>query len=144
MNRIWISNGLELLSWFETDVLGFETKIYQWSRFGKFQYRWSKKGAQKEVTADEETEEEQEALVHLGTHVNNFFIQVLPMLKCTSTINIFTIQKFSKCKSLTFPTISRWPSLNTKEFCTARGETVRTFRMKLWKRFCINLFLQEV
>ena len=40
----------------------------------------------------------------------------------------------------TFPTTSREPSPNTREFCTARGTTKKKFRMNLWKRRCLNLF----
>ena len=34
--------------------------------------------------------------------------------------------------NLTFPTTLREPSLNTREFCTARGTTTNNFQMKLW------------
>ena len=44
--------------------------------------------------------------------------------------------------NLTFPTTSRQPSLNTREFCTTRGTTMKSFMMKLWKRLCLNLFSQ--
>ena len=42
--------------------------------------------------------------------------------------------------NITFPTTSREPFPNTREFCTARGTTVKNFRMKLWKRLCLNVF----
>ena len=42
--------------------------------------------------------------------------------------------------NLTFRTTSREPSLNTREFCTARGKTMKNFLMKLWKRLGLNLF----
>ena len=44
--------------------------------------------------------------------------------------------------NLTFPTTSREPSPNTREFCTAKGTTLKNFLMKLWKRLCLNLFSQ--
>ena len=45
--------------------------------------------------------------------------------------------------NLTFPTTSREPSLNTREFCTARGTTMKNFLMKLWKRLCLNIFFSR-
>ena len=42
--------------------------------------------------------------------------------------------------NLTFQTTSREPPLSTREFCTARGTTMKNFQMKLWKRLCLNLF----
>ena len=42
------------------------------------------------------------------------------MLKCTSTTNRFTTLMDCMRTNLTFPTILREPSLNTREFCTAR------------------------
>ena len=34
-------------------------------------------------------------------------------------------------------------SLNTKEFCTARCMTMKNFRMKIFKRLCLNLFFTK-
>ena len=45
--------------------------------------------------------------------------------------------------SFTFPRISRGPSWNTREFCTAMGTAVKKFLMKLGTRFCLNLFSQR-
>ena len=45
--RFWISNGSKLLRWFETDVLGFETKFCKGSWLGNLQYQRSEKGAQR-------------------------------------------------------------------------------------------------
>ena len=42
--------------------------------------------------------------------------------------------------NLKFPTSSREPFLNTREFCTARGTTMKNLLMKIWKRNCLNLF----
>ena len=41
---------------------------------------------------------------------------------------------------LTLPTTSREPSLNTREFCTAKGTAMNNFLMNLWKRLCLNHF----
>ena len=62
------------------------------------------------------------------------------MLKSTSTISKFTTLMDCVRTNLTFPTFSREPSLNTTEFCTARGTTMKNFLMKLWKRYCLNFF----
>ena len=45
--------------------------------------------------------------------------------------------------SFSFPTTWSEPFLNTREFCTARGPTMKYFLMKLWKRLCLNLFSQR-
>ena len=39
-----------------------------------------------------------------------------------------------------FPTTSMEPSLNTREFWTARGTTMKNFWMKLWKRLSLKFF----
>ena len=62
------------------------------------------------------------------------------MLNCTSTISKFTLLMDCVRTSLTFPTTSREPSLNRREFCTARGATIKNCLMKLWKRLCLNFF----
>ena len=41
-----------------------------------------------------------------------------------------------------FPTTSREPSLNTREFCTAKGTTMKNFLINFWKQLCLNLFSQ--
>ena len=53
-------------------------------------------------------------------HIASFF----PMLKRTSTIRKFTILMDCMRTNPTFPTTSREPSLNTREFRTARGTTL--------------------
>ena len=40
--------------------------------------------------------------------------------------------------NLTFQTTSREPSLNRREFCTARGTIMKNYLMKLWKRLCLK------
>ena len=37
----------------------------------------------------------------------------------------------------------KWPSLKTREFCTARGFTMKNSLMKLSERPCLNFFLQR-
>ena len=66
----------------------------------------------------------------------------LPVLRCLSTVSKFTIKIDSLRTSLIFPTASREPSLNTREFCTARGSIIKSFLMKLWKRLYLNLFTE--
>ena len=63
------------------------------------------------------------------------------MLKCTPRINkIKTLMVYLRTNR-TFPTTSRGSSLNTSEFCTARGMTMKVFRRELRIRLCLNLFL---
>ena len=71
-----------------------------------------------------------------------FCTQFFPMLKCISTISKFTTLMDCMRTCITLPTSSMEPSLNTREFCTARGSTMKKFLMKLWKRLCLNLFSQ--
>ena len=62
------------------------------------------------------------------------------MLRCTSTISIFTTLMDCMRTNLAFPTNSRKPSVNTREFCTARGTIMKNFLMKVWKHLCRNFF----
>ena len=70
----------------------------------------------------------------------HFALIFFQMLKYTSTISKFTTPMYSLRTYLTFPTTSREPSLNAREFCTARGTNMKNFLMNLWKRLCLNLF----
>ena len=73
--RVWMSNGSELVCWFETNILDFETAICQVSWVWNSEYPGSKKKEHKdEATVDEERaagEKEHEVLVLLVTIVNN-------------------------------------------------------------------------
>ena len=95
---------------------------------------------------DEETvaeEEEQKAPVPSLVMLTTFCFQFFPMLKYTSTTNKLTIQMVCMRTNLTFRTISREPSLNTREICTARCMTLKNFLTTLWNRICLKLFLHE-
>ena len=46
-------------------------------------------------------------------------------------------------KSLTFPTTSRGPSLNTGEFCSGRVTIMKNFFKILWKRLCLKFYQQR-
>ena len=43
LHRVWISNESELLRWFETDIVGFETETCKGSWLRNLQYQRSKK-----------------------------------------------------------------------------------------------------
>ena len=75
LHRVWLSDGLTLLCWFEEDVLGFETEVYQGSCLRNLLYQ--NKHAE-ETKADEgaRAEEEQEAPVPLVTRVINILISI--------------------------------------------------------------------
>ena len=92
-----------------------------------------KKERQQETKADEEAteEEEREAPIPLVNHVNNTLHSIFSNVKCTSIISKFTTLMDCMRTNLTFPTIWRDPSLNTREFCTARATTMKNFLMKL-------------
>ena len=100
-----------------------------------------KKEHKEEAKAEEEETAEEEP-VPVVTHVTNICTHFFPMVKCTSAINKFTTPMDCMRTSLTFPTTSREPFLNTSEICTARATTMKNFWMKLWERFCLNLFSQ--
>ena len=99
-----------------------------------------------EAKADEGTlaaEEEQEPPFPLVTYVNNKFhsifsnVEVYVNNQHKYNSNGLYAQKFyisNNFKAL---------SLNTKEFCTARGTTRKSFLLKLWKRFYGNRFTKR-
>ena len=91
---------------------------------------------------EETTEEEQEAPVSLLTYVKTILYSMFSDFEVY--INNQQIYNSNGCMptSLTFLTPSRGLSLNTKEFCTARGTTMKSFLIKFWKRPCLNLFSQ--
>ena len=98
-----------------------------------------KREHKEEAKAEEEETAEKEAQVRLVTHVNN----ILHSIFSNFEVYINNQQIYNpNCMrtSLTFPTTSRQPSLNTRDFCTARGTTIKNFLMKFWKRFWLNLF----
>ena len=79
------------------------------------------------------------SLLVLTTKYNHFF----PMLRFTSTFSNFsnfTIQMDSMRTTLTFPTTPKEPSLITRSCCTSRVTTMKNFKMKFFKRFCLNPF----
>ena len=101
-----------------------------------------KKEHKADAKAEEEETAEEESPVPLVAHVNNILRSFFPMLRYTSTTSKFTTPMDCMRTNPTFPTTSREPSMNTREFCTARCRTMKNFLMKLWKRFCLNLFPQ--
>ena len=110
---------------------------------------WKKerKKHKEEAKADVETaalsEEDEEPPAPLVTHVNNILHSFATMLKFTLKINIYTIQMDSMSTSPTIPKISRRQSLNTGEFCIARGTILNNFWTNLRNRLFLNLFSQR-
>ena len=117
-----------------TLVRGHGWEIYNGKQF--------KKEHKQETKADEVETAEEDDPVPLVTHVNNILHSIFPIMKCTSTINKFTTLMVCMRSKLIFLTTSREPSLNTREFCTARGTTMKNFLMKLRKRLCLKFFSQ--
>ena len=66
LHRVWISIGSELLRWFETDLLGFETETCQGSWLRNLHYHRSKK-EHKEEAKEEEEKTAEEAPIPLVT-----------------------------------------------------------------------------
>ena len=103
-----------------------------------------KKKNKEEAKADLETkEDEQKVPVPPVTHVNNILHSIL---HSNVEVYITNHQIYNSNgmygTSYIFLTSSREPSLNTRWFCLARVRIVKNFLMKLWKRFCPNLFSQ--
>ena len=69
LHSVWISNGSELLRWFETDVLGLETETCQGSQLRNLQNQRKKEHKEDAKAEEEETADEEP--VPLVTHVNN-------------------------------------------------------------------------
>ena len=96
-----------------------------------------------ETEADEEAtteEEEQEAGVHLVTYVNNILHSIFSNVEVyINNQQVCNSNRLYAHKSYIFNNFSE-PSLNTRDFCTARATTMKNFLMKLWKRLCLNLF----
>ena len=106
-----------------------------------------KKEYKEEAKADKEmvaAEDEQGAPVPLVTFVKNLWQSIFPMLKCTSAISKITTLMDCMRTSLTFPTTSSGLPLKTREFCTARGTTLKKILMNIWRRFCFTLFQEEI
>ena len=118
--------------------LALQLKLVRGRGYETYNTKEVKKEHKEEARAEEEETVEEDAPAPLVTHVNNIF----PMLKCTSTNSKFTTLMDCMRTSLTFSTTSRDLSLNTREFCTARGTIMKNFLIKLWKRFCLNLLSQ--
>ena len=120
--------------------LTLKLKLLRGRGYETYNTKELKKDRKEEEKAEEEETVEEEAPVPLVTHVNNILHSIFPMLKCTSTISKFATLMGCMRTNPKFSTTSREPSLNTREFCTARGTTMKIFQMKLWKRLCLNLF----
>ena len=77
LHWVWVSSGSEMLSWFETDVYSFETKVCQGSWLRRLQTKEVKKKHEEDVKMDEETAEvEQEAPFPLVIHKNKIFFSI--------------------------------------------------------------------
>ena len=70
-------------------------------------------------------EEEREPPVLLVTLVHYILHSIFFILKSKSTISKFTTPMVFMRTNLTFPTTPKRLSLNTKEFCTARGTIMK-------------------
>ena len=98
-----------------------------------------KKEQKAEAKEDGETEEE-DAPGPLFTLINSFLHSIFSTWKCTSASSKLITQMDSMRTNLFFPTTSWELSLNTRKFCSARGNTMKKIVKKLWKRQCLNFF----
>ena len=122
--------------------LALNLKLVRSRGYETYNTKELKKEHKEEVKAEQEETAEEEAPVTLVTHLNkilhSFFSNVGVYI---NNQQLYTSNRFMRTNR-TFPTTSREPSLITREFCTARGTTLKNFLMKLWKRLCLNLFSQ--
>ena len=99
-----------------------------------------KKEQKEEAKAEEEEMAEKEAPVRLVTHVNNILQSIFSNVEVY--INNQQIYNSNGLYAHKFYISNNFKGAFSeyKEFCTARGTTMKNFLMKLWKRFCLNLF----
>ena len=97
-----------------------------------------------ERKAEEEETAEEDDPVPLVTHVKNILHSIFSNVEVyINNQQNYNYSGLYALKSyISNLTNSREPSLNTREFCTARGTTMKNFQMKLWKLLCLNLFSQ--
>ena len=94
-----------------------------------------------EAKAEEEETVEEEA-VPLVTHVNNILHSNFSNVEVyINNQQIYHSNGLYAHKSYTSNNF-KWPSLNTREFGTARDTKMKVFLMKLWKCLCLDLFSQ--
>ena len=122
--------------------LAFKLKLVSGRGFETCNTKEVKKEHEEEAKAEEEETVEENAPVPHATLVNNI-LHFFANVEVYTTISKFTTLMDCMRTSLTFPTTSKGPSLDTREFCTARGTTMKIFLMKLWKSLCLNHFSQE-
>ena len=142
LHIVWFSNWSELLCCFDTDVLGLETSL---SRVVvkklTVRKKLKKSTTRRKKWKKTSLKEDQEDLIPLLLLQTTFCTRFLPMLKCTSTIRKFTTLIECMHKNLTFPTTSLRPSLNARDFCTAKGKTICWW--KYGNAFVWTFFLKE-
>ena len=101
-----------------------------------------KKENKEEAKAEEEETAEEDAPVPLVTHVNNILHSIFSNVEVyINNQQIYNSNGLYAHKAYISNNF-REPSPNPREFCTARGTTMKNFQMKLWKRLWLNLFSQ--
>ena len=111
--------------------LAMKLKIVRGCGYETYNTKEVKREHKEEAKAEEKETAEEDAPVPLVNQVNNLLHQFFRMLKCISTINKFTTLRDCMRTNLTFPTTSGEPSLNIREFWTARGTIINNFLTKL-------------
>ena len=97
-----------------------------------------------EGKAEEEEMAEEDAPVPLVTHVNKILHSIFSNVEVyINNQQIYNSNGLYAHKSyISKLKLSREPSLKTREFCTARGTTMKNLQIKLWQLLCLNLFSQ--
>ena len=111
--------------------LASKLKLVKGRGYETYNTKEIKKEHKEEAKADEEETAEEDAPVPLVTLVNNILHSIFSDVEVYITIIKFTTLMVYMRTSLTFPTTSREPSLNTRELCSARGTTMKNILTKL-------------
>ena len=122
------------------EVLGFEFEDCQGLQLRNLQYKKVKKRSKKKQKRTRKRCRSKVLQFLWLFMYRTFCTRFFPKLTCNTTTSISTNLLDCMRTSLTFPKTSWEPFLNTREFCTARCITMKTFLMKLWKLFCLNVF----
>ena len=122
--------------------LALKLKLVKGRGYETYNTKEVKKEHEEEAKSEEEETAEEDALVPLVTHVNNTLHSIFSNVEVyVNNQQIYNSNALYAHKSYMFNNFKE-PSLNTSEFCTAKGTTMKNFVMKLWELLCLNLFSQ--
>ena len=118
--------------------LALKLKLSRGRGYETYNTKEVKEENEEEAKAEEKEIAEENAPVPLVTHVNNILHSIFYNVEVYINNQQIYNSNDSMRTNRIYSTTSRELSLNTTEFCTARGTTMKIFLMKLWKRLCLN------